>query len=163
MEKLISLLTELCEYQKEANARLNRQHEENGKVRDAAKQAYNEGRNLTVAYERLQRAAEELKACADEEAMIAEKNALVSKIETAYAVQNIYRRYTDARGRLETTTEKLADEEEHLPGILTSASSAADAEAAARSVLDNEKEQYTRISEQVKAGLEILQKITEKT
>ena len=161
MEQLILLLTELCEYQKEANARLKQQHEENGKGRDAAKQAYNEGRNLTAAYERLQRAAEELKACADEEEVIGEKNALVSGIETAYAVQNIYRRYADARGRLAATTEKLADEEEHLPGILTSAASAAEAETGARSVLDEEKERYTRISEQVKAGLEILQKITE--
>jgi len=161
MEQLILLLTELCAYQKEANDRLKQQHEENGKRRDAAKQAYNEGRNLTAAYERLQRAAEELKACADEEDMIGEKNVLVSKIETAYVVQNIYRIYNDAHGRLETTTKKLAEEEEHLPGILTSASSAADREAAARSVSDKEKERYTRISEQVKAGLEILQKVTE--
>ena len=159
MEQLLFLLTELCTYQKEENDRLRQQHEENGKERDAAKQAYTEGRNLTAAYERLQRAAEELKACADEEKMTEEKNALVSKIETAYVVQNIYRRYKDARGRLENTTEKLAEEEEHLPGILVSASSAADAEAAARSVLDKEKERYARISEQVKAGLEILQKI----
>ena len=161
MEKLISLLTGLCAYQKEANDLLKHQYEENGKERDAAKQAYTEGRNLTAAYERLQRAAEELKACADEEDMIGEKNVLVSKIETAHAVQNIYRRYTDARGRLVTATEKLAEEEERLPGVLASASSSAEAEAAARSVLDSEKERYTRISEQVKAGLEILQKIAE--
>ena len=161
MERLIELLGDLCSGLQERKKSAGAGYKTAGESRDAAKEALIQGENLNEAYLRLEKARKEREDCASEEEEIRRTAQKAADIETAYAVQASYLRCTDAKTRLLNTGKKLEKEEKSLPALTEELEGAKTREKKAGEIESRQKENFARISEQVRSALEILRKIEE--
>ncbi len=161
MEKLLEELKLLCEALGEKTAAAQENFEAFSKIRDAKRDAYMHAGNLLKLFEQLEKAKKDLEACAAGEKDIQEAAGLMGRIDAAYEIQAVFQRYDDIRNKADDTKRKIEELEERLPGLQTSLEESSKREAEAKRQQEAELEAFTKVSERVKAALDLLEKVKE--
>ena len=111
----------------------------------------------------MEQAEKDLAECALAEKSIQEAAGLIGQIDAAYEIQAVFQRYDDIRKTAADTRQKIADLEGKLPELETVFEESSKREVEAKMQQDAELETFTKVSERVKAALDILKKIEEAT
>lgn len=132
-------------------------------VRDAKRDAYNQGNALIAAFQQLENAEAELASCEASEPEIQKAAKLMQEIDSAYEIQTVSQRLADAQKAAVETAEKLKAQRLLLPSLQEAATEAAQSEAAAKTAQDEQLTSFTKVSQRVQKSLETLKMISDTT
>lgn len=161
MERLLEELKLLCEALGEKTAAAQENFEAFRIIRDKKRDAYIHAGNLLKWFEQLEKAKKDLEAYEAEEQDIREAAGLMVRIHAAYEIRAVFQRYDDIRSKADSTERKIKELEEKLPGLQHSLEELAKREAEAKILQEAELEAFTKVSERVKAALDLLEKVKE--
>lgn len=159
MEKLLEELKILCESLSEKKGAAQEKFEAARKNRDAKRDAYVNAENLLKFFEQLEIAEKDLEECSSVEKDIQKAAGLIGQINAAYEIQAVFQRYDDIKKTAADTEQKIADLEGKLPELQRLFEESSEREAEAKIQQEAELETFTKVSERVKAALDILKKI----
>ena len=159
MEKLLEELEILCESLHHKKQAAQEDFDAVRKIRDEKRDACARAENLLKFFAQLEGAKKDLAECSSEEKEIQEAGRLIGEIDAAYEIQAVFQRYDDMRKTVDATGKEIVGLEERLPGLETVFREASEREAEAKIQQEKEMEAFTRVSERVKAALEIFGKI----
>lgn len=163
MELLIQQLQVLCNETRALYEEVDSKYREAVVQQTTARDAYINGKNLIKFFEQLEQAGKDLQECKEQEEETKESLQIISRIETAYEIQNVYERYTDAQKLVDDDKQNLEEQTEILPVLKERYDSAVKLEEETKLLQETELKNYTRVSESVKKALENLEKIEEIT
>ena len=161
MEKLLEELKILCESLSEKKEAAKKHYEAVSQIRDAKRDAYVNAGNLLKSFEQLEKAEKDLAECSSEETDIQKAIKLIGQINAAYEIQTVFQRYDDMSKMAAETKQKIAELEEKLPELKKSFEESSKREKEAKIQQEAELRTFTKVSERVKAALDILKKIEE--
>ncbi len=159
LEALQETLAQACDFLRKRLNQAEQDFQAAGARRDASLKALAGARNLEKLFAQQEQAEQTLAACAAEEPEIQEREKLAARIQNAWQVEAVYRRYRDAAQAEAETREKLRREQEALPGLRDQARQEAEQEAAAREQRDRQLAAYSQTEQRVQRALEILDKL----
>ena len=161
MEEFLSELSNLCE---ELQVRQEKAEKEYGEAREESlrdRDAYNSALDLLKRYGELEQAEGELEGYRAQESGIEEALRLIAELTSAYEIQAVWQRYSDSAGAAADLEEKLRKQQEALPGLCALCEEAGGQEQEEKSLLDQETERFTKVSERVKKSLDVLKRLQE--
>lgn len=120
---------------------------------------YTSAKELLRWFDELERAKNDLTECCAEEDKIREMKRLSGQITASYEIRAFWQRFQDSEKRAAQTVQKLRNQEEILPELITSYESARKQEEEEKKLYDREAETFTKVSERVEKALDILKKI----
>ena len=161
MEGFLERLEVLCGLLEQAEAEAKAQEAEFSAERDRKRDAVTEAQQLLQSYQQLEKAEQQLLACAQTADQIEKDRQLIPRIRGAWEIQALYQRFIDADQTVQKVENAVKDLQEQLPGLREKAELLETAEQEARKRADEELEAYTRVSDRVTKSLDILQKIRE--
>lgn len=161
MDKLLEELSILCESLSKKKEAAQENVDAVSKIRYAKRDAYVNAENLLKFFEQLENAKKELADCSAAEKSIQEAAKLIGQIDAAYEIQAVFQRYDDIRKTAADTKQKIADLEEKFPELQSAFEESSKRESEAKTQQEAELETFTKVSERVKAALDILEKIEE--
>lgn len=161
MEKLLDELKILCELLSKKKETAQENFEAVSRTRDEKRDAYVNAESLLKFFEQLEKAEKDLAECSSAEKDIQEMAGLIGQIDAAYEIQAVFQRYDDTRKTVADIRQKIAGLEGKLPELQKSFEESSKWEAEAKIQRETELETFTKVSERVKAALEILKKIEE--
>lgn len=133
-----------------------------GKVRDSVRDSLKNAQNLMKLFEQLEKAEKDIAECEKEETEIRNAEILMKKINSAYEINTVYQRYSDAENILSDTEMKLREQQEIFPELEKIYISTSNEESEARKQKESALQMFAQVSERVNKTLDILKK-TEKT
>ena len=149
----------LAEYLKAQAAETGKIRAEAQESRDHKRGEKNASELLLSAYGQLARAEERLNELNAGQEEIRKKEGLVSGIREAYTLKEAYERYLESRKSLKETGDRLAAEEEKLPGLLTALKNAEDEEKEALKIQEQELSALSGIKERTERAFQLFEKI----
>lgn len=132
-----------------------------GKVRDSVRDSLKNAQNLMKLFEQLEKAEKDIAECEKEETEIRNSEIFMKKINSAYEINTIYQRYSDAENILSDTEMKLREQQEIFPELEKIYIRTSDEESEARKQKESALQMFAQVSERVNKTLDILKK-TEK-
>ena len=159
MESFLEKLEVLCGLLKQAEAEARAQEAEVSAERDRKRDAVTEAQQLLQSYQQLEKADQQLMACAQTADQIEKDRHLIPRIRGAWEIQALYQRFIDADQTVQMAENSVKELQDKLPGLQEKANLLETAEQEAKTRADKELEAYTRVSERVTKSLDILQKI----
>ncbi|HJB06270.1 MAG TPA: SMC family ATPase [Candidatus Enterocloster faecavium] len=141
-----------------------REAEENaerlGKLRDEKRDELTQAKELSSRFEQLKKAEEQLRLCDEQKEEMERTWRLAGQIQEAYQMEELYERYIEAMQRTERIREQMEKEKEQLPGLEKNSEEAAAQEEDRKKILDQETENFNRISDRVNRAMKVLQELS---
>ena len=159
MENLLEELNILCESLNEKKKVAQEKFDNASKIRDDTREDYVKAENLLRSFEQLENAENDLKECVSAEKDIQETTELKVQIDAAYEIQTVFKRYDDIKKIADQTKQNIDDLEEKLPKLQQVFKDSSELEEKAKKIQKEELENFTKVSERVAKGLEILERI----
>ena len=156
MEAFLERLESLCALLESAGKTAKTQETAFGLERDRRRDAVTEAHQLLQSYQQLEKAQQQLSACAEKEEEIERDMRMIPRIRDGWEVQAVHQRFRDAEKIARNTEDLIKKLREDLPGLQKKAASLGKAEEEAKKRADTELAAYTRISERVKKALSVL-------
>lgn len=161
MERLLEELNALCNTLQEEKTAAQTACDRASVQRDQIRASCIQADALSKHFTQLENAQSVLQSCAAAEPEMQKKAQLAADIRAAYEIQAVHQRYLDAEQAVQETQQKLQAQTNALPALSEQAEQTAQAEACAKAEQDVARDAYTKVSERVQKGLEILRKIAD--
>lgn len=155
MEQLMAGLEALCGWLSERREAARAALDAQSRVRDACRDRLSAAEGLNRSFEQLRQAEAELEACRQASGDMAEAAKRIADIEAAYALQGVYRGFSDADAALRDAQTKRAAQQDALPGLIEARAQAAQAEAATLEKREAALRHCSVITERVQQALEV--------
>lgn len=120
-----------------------------------------DARNFLKAFDELERAEKEISECEKIAPIMKDKEIVISKINSAYEIQAVYKRYSDISVIVGELEEKLEKQKTLLPVIEKEYTKLVEDERQALDRKNSALEIFTVTSERVKSNMEIFKKISD--
>lgn len=159
MEQMLEELSTLCGLLEEQYRRVEEDCRKAEADYLAKRDAFQQGNDLLLQYRQLEKAEEELKECKEKESRISGMIKLAGQIQKAYEIQACWHRYEDAARAAGKTRENLTLQTERLPEAVKTHEEAKRKEEKAKCILEQEQQEFARISDRVDKALELFDKI----
>lgn len=159
MEQMLEELGTLCSLLEEQNRRAEEVCQKAEADYLAKRDAFQQGNDLLLRYQELERAEAKLKECKEKENGISEMIKLGGQIRKAYEIQACWLRYEDAARTAGKTRENLAVQSERLPEVIKALEEAKTEEEKAKRISEQEQQEFARVSDRVDKALELFDKI----
>ena len=161
MESLMKNLNEMSEVISESKKSIQEKVDKSKNYLKQINDEYTIANALAQAYEQKISAEKVLQECKAEEKDILEIEKLIKSIDVAYDIKPIYDSYKEAENKVKETQKKLSDNKDSLPEIQKEFEESEDRKNRAEDKNNAEIEGYTKISEEVKAAISLLDDISE--
>ena len=159
LESFRTELTSLCTVLKERNADLKQKTEDAKKERDRKRDAYNIAVQLQDMFRQMEAAEKAWKECEESQPEIDSAKILQHTINTAYDIQTVFQRYTDADRSVAEKKEGIRKQKKLLPELKAAAQKAEQEERESADTLEAAQSLYAKTTEKVEKARNVFDAI----
>ena len=159
MEALLDELRLLCEALEADRDRAREAFAQASAHRDEMADACTKAEELLKFFDQLEKAAEELAWCRENEKEVEEARALITGLRSAYSIRAEYQLYESALKQTMATRTKLEKQQKLLPELERAEQKTVADEIEAGKLYEQELEICSRIEDRVKRALELFEKV----
>ena len=159
MEALLDELRLLCEALEADRDRAREALAQASAHRDEMADACTKAEELLIFFDQLEKAAEELAWCRENEKEVEEARALITGLRSAYSIRAEYQLYESVLKQTMATRTKLEKQQKLLPELERAEQKTVADEIEAGKLYEQELEICSRIEDRVKRALELFEKV----
>lgn len=152
-------LRRLTEAVKEEYKKAEKEYKEASKARDQKRDALTGAEDLEKLFQRMEEAERELTVCESRAEEIQKKESLEIQLTGAFEIQKKFCWMNETENRVRETCEMLRENQKKLPELMENTDRAALEAEKAKEAFHKEQENFSRISEKVKAAIDLFVRI----